>query len=520
MSTNDKHTARYTASEIRKYLAGELTARQMHDLEQAALEDPFLADAIEGMTAYPVSPEDLNDLRERLNRKVAADNRRGAIIRIRRLISIAAALILLLGIGYTFVYHRNASEKASQQVVSHLVAPAPARDATSPATDTIAKPGDVAAGITSQPDYEAMRTPKGKAVRAKAAAERYLSNVAQTPGDSAQYAFTQTRAGKRLRANFPKYPPLSTANALTVAKAPLPSFSKFDSDSVTYLASDSIVALAEDKARALYSATIPLTDSLKIIGNKSLGGKLYKSDSLGLFKTYTYQQRAATDGYFYRATPTGGAAPTSAGYLVFTGKVLDQQDHPIAGAFLALRGNYGYGTTTDDQGRFRLSLHPRDSTQQLTVSMIGYDHTSLAVNALSTLDRLGNIIRLRPSTTNLDEVVVVGYGMHRKEARLAAPSDSDEKLDSTWSSAAPVIGRLAYLQYLSIAKNKLGLDSTITGTETISFLVSRNEPLSAFKIERSLSPAHDAGILRLITDGPAWRLFRGRKTRVSVTVNF
>ena len=48
MSANDKYKI-YSAGEIRKYLDGELPAAEMHALEAAALEDPFLADALEGM---------------------------------------------------------------------------------------------------------------------------------------------------------------------------------------------------------------------------------------------------------------------------------------------------------------------------------------------------------------------------------------------------------------------------------------------------------------------------------------
>jgi hypothetical protein len=208
--------------------------------------------------------------------------------------------------------------------------------------------------------------------------------------------------------------------------------------------------------------------------------------------------------------------------LVYSGKVLDLQNRPLAGAFVALYGNYAKGTTTDDQGQFKLSLHPRDSTRQLTVSLLGYDHTSLAVNALSMENQASNVIYLKPSgNADMEEVAVVGYGKHRNATEAAAPSDSDEKLDTLWNVAAPVIGRQAYLQYLGIAKKKLGLDSTIAGTESVSFIVSRDGTLSSFKIEQSLSPAHDAGIIRLITDGPAWHLTRGKsKVRAAVTINF
>ena len=96
MSTN-KNTIHYSASDIEKYRKGELSAGEMHDLEQAALDDPFLADAIEGLIQHPVSQQDLTDLQDRLNKKVTEDTRRTSILLIRRRITLAAALILLAG---------------------------------------------------------------------------------------------------------------------------------------------------------------------------------------------------------------------------------------------------------------------------------------------------------------------------------------------------------------------------------------------------------------------------------------
>jgi hypothetical protein len=419
MSANNKHTAPYTASDIEKYRKGELTAREMHDLERAALDDPFLADAIEGMTSHPTADhqQDLYDLHERLNKRVAESKRRRKIIFIQRRIVVAAALILLLGIGYTFLNH-------------YLVIPHRA-------------PETVAAAPRS--------TPAPAGVKAAPAAHSDDSATLSSPLEG-------RTAGLALNKNF---------------------------------------------------------DTTKLVQFKSIPGIQYKADTLGLTLNRSKQRQPAMTNDFFNPTPA-----TPAYSLVFSGKVLDPQNHPLAGAFLALNGNYGYGTTTDESGYFRISLHPRDSTRQLTVSLIGYDHTSLAINALSTEDATNNIIHLKPSNANLDEVVVAGYGIHRKEREAAAPSDSDEKLDTLWTHAAPVIGRQAYLQYLSVARKNLGLDSMVSGTETVSFIVARNGSLSDFKIEQSLSPAHDAGILRLVTDGPAWHLTRGKKIRASVTVNF
>ncbi|HEV3415104.1 MAG TPA: carboxypeptidase-like regulatory domain-containing protein [Puia sp.] len=460
MSANNKHTAPYTASDIEKYRKGELTAREMHDLERAALDDPFLADAIEGMTSHPTADhqQDLYDLHERLNKRVAESKRRRKIIFIQRRIVVAAALILLLGIGYTFLNH-------------YLVIPHRA-------------PETVAAAPRS--------TPAPAGVKAAPAAPE-LKIAAPAAADSIQFTLAQTRVEKKRSA------------PVSYFSQPTPAAHSDDSATLSSPLEGRTAGLALNKN----------FDTTKLVQFKSIPGIQYKADTLGLTLNRSKQRQPAMTNDFFNPTPA-----TPAYSLVFSGKVLDPQNHPLAGAFLALNGNYGYGTTTDESGYFRISLHPRDSTRQLTVSLIGYDHTSLAINALSTEDATNNIIHLKPSNANLDEVVVAGYGIHRKEREAAAPSDSDEKLDTLWTHAAPVIGRQAYLQYLSVARKNLGLDSMVSGTETVSFIVARNGSLSDFKIEQSLSPAHDAGILRLVTDGPAWHLTRGKKIRASVTVNF
>jgi hypothetical protein len=432
MSTH-KNSVPYTASDIEKYRKGELSAREMHDLEQAALDDPFLADAIEGLIQHPTLPEDLTDLHERLETKLTRDTRRNRIISIQRRITTAAAVLLLLGIGYTSFYHHP--------------------DRPLPTT------------VAQQPRSEA-----------KSAADTVASHY--TP---------------------PVTPPATAAlrHPATAAK---------------HAADLSSEARSADKATALSENLVSPSTSNQLRGPAN--NQLSPSLSNRYLTLPSSNKALQSDTTTYRAL---GSVSLS-NPIVVSGKVLDFQNHPLAGAFLALNNNSGIGTTTDDQGQFKISLHPFDTTRQLTVSMIGYDHTSLAVNALSTGNLQNNIIRLKPSTSDLDEVVIVGYG---KSTEVIAPSeDSKEKLDTLWINATPVIGREAYLQYLNVAKKKLGIDSTIAGTETLSFIVSRDGTLSSFKIEQSLSPAHDAGIIRLVTDGPAWHLIRGKKVRASVTINF
>ena len=48
MPENNKHIKPYTAEDIQRYLNRQMTMPERHALEKAALEDPFLAEAIEG----------------------------------------------------------------------------------------------------------------------------------------------------------------------------------------------------------------------------------------------------------------------------------------------------------------------------------------------------------------------------------------------------------------------------------------------------------------------------------------
>ena len=48
MKSDKENNKLYSAAEIQRYLRGEMSAEEMHAIETAALDDPFLADAIEG----------------------------------------------------------------------------------------------------------------------------------------------------------------------------------------------------------------------------------------------------------------------------------------------------------------------------------------------------------------------------------------------------------------------------------------------------------------------------------------
>ncbi len=100
--------------DIDKYLRGEMTPAEMNALEKKALQDPFLADALEG--AQQLSPgdfaKDLNHLQHALNTRI--QKRSIGWIWFGR---IAAGLLLLAVSTYVIVLISNRSdEKASENL--------------------------------------------------------------------------------------------------------------------------------------------------------------------------------------------------------------------------------------------------------------------------------------------------------------------------------------------------------------------------------------------------------------------
>lgn len=91
--------------------------------------------------------------------------------------------------------------------------------------------------------------------------------------------------------------------------------------------------------------------------------------------------------------------------ITVKGKVVDETGEPIIGAAVTIPGTTS-GTVTDFNGEYSLSV---PANGQLSVSFIGYSTALMDVNGQTTID-----ITLVSDMTELDELVVVGYGTQRK----------------------------------------------------------------------------------------------------------
>lgn len=69
--SRENNIQQYSAADIERYQKGLLSAKEMHAMEKASLEDPFLADAMEGYAATGTSiTTDIQELQTRLNNRV------------------------------------------------------------------------------------------------------------------------------------------------------------------------------------------------------------------------------------------------------------------------------------------------------------------------------------------------------------------------------------------------------------------------------------------------------------------
>lgn len=93
----------YTAIDFARYHSGNMEAKEMHALEKAALEDPFLADALEGYMHTESAYEDVQHLKSRLAEKTK-DKKVYSIASISQNVwwRIAAIFILIGVAGYFF----------------------------------------------------------------------------------------------------------------------------------------------------------------------------------------------------------------------------------------------------------------------------------------------------------------------------------------------------------------------------------------------------------------------------------
>lgn len=100
------------------------------------------------------------------------------------------------------------------------------------------------------------------------------------------------------------------------------------------------------------------------------------------------------------------------GAQVVEGVIYDKSGQPLPGASVVVVGQSGVGTAADFDGKYTLSgFKPGDIT--LEFSFIGFDSKKIEVSIAANEKKTVNAV-LSESSSQLDEIVVVGYGVQRR----------------------------------------------------------------------------------------------------------
>lgn len=200
--------------------------------------------------------------------------------------------------------------------------------------------------------------------------------------------------------------------------------------------------------------------------------------------------------------------------LKVTGNVADENGEPLIGASVTVQGSKT-GTVTDIDGNYEI---PVSADGSLEFSYIGYQPLTVEVKNRTRID-----VELAPSVNNLDEVVVIGYGVQKKVTMTGAVSNVNGKelLKSPSASLGNAMaGKLPGVSTVQYSGRPGGDDPTILVRGVGSFNGS-NPLILVDGVERSFSQIdpNEVEDISILKDASATAVFgvRGANGVIIVT---
>lgn len=464
MSQSSENKKIYTSEDIRQYVEGKMDPAAMHAFEKALMDDPFLADAFEGLqqttTQYgeKVFPESMELLKEKLATRMSIEKTTPVIplSRFRWLkIAAAASIILIAGI-FTFKTYFS-----SNQIPESSIALNDSQQKTGP--------------VPVQPTLDSITMSPEATINPSAPGNTAIPPTL-VPDN------TRTAAGKKTTAPENKQTPVRDANAVV---------SSADPSSTTD--ARSLSQKNEDREKSIAAPAAPIRP-----------GDTANVASAARFKATEWTKDVPDNQSRTIAKNNQPAANLQNSYK---GIIIAENNSPIENAVIQVNKEQQY--VTDKKGTF--SITSKDSQILITVTSVGYATRQFNLKNNSPFNEL----QLGSTSNNLSETVVI-EGTTRKEKagyRTQYPKVMVQ-------DAEPITGWTDFEKYLDINKRNIQRLDSKKGEVVVSFLVNADGNRSSYKIEQSLTPAQDAEALRLIKEGPSWHLLKGKRARVMVMIGF
>lgn len=434
--------------DIEKYLKGELTSAERHALEKKALNDPFVADALEG--AEEINAVDFSRDVAELNKKVAGKKTVSVWMWTAR---IAAGLAFIL-VATFIVWNISQTEPAQELALKNdkkEEAPVASEDSVTSST------GKLSSSPTESP--AAGPTPKDQAPQIKQPAAPAKTEpkpqVAETkPEDKSGDIQTKNEAVAEVAA---------TREAEEKAKE------KADEIKVTE-------AIAQTQTLAKGPESYPA---------KAADDRDERTRSISKKKAVAADKEAPAPSVADGSSVAGFRATTN----IIQGQVTSAEDgSPLPGVNVVIK-NSNVGTATDAQGNYQIVVP--DANPTLVYSFIGLQSTEVKVDERKEVN-----VTMAQDATQLSEVVTVGYGVQ----------SAGESVPPTVELAHPEIGNRAYKQYLekNIRYPEQAKTTKTEGRVTVEFTIEPNGSLTNFTVIRGIGSGCDEELIRLIKEGPKW----------------
>jgi hypothetical protein len=488
MSEQKGHINLFSAKDIERYLKGELSPAEMHAIEKAALDDPFLADAIEGMEetmgAYGegIINTNLESIQQQVQNRVANKNSTRVIAFRWWYAAAAAAVVLIAGSLWLF---NSSSNKASKEVVAQSVVKNKAQ-ADSPvanATGTLNLPGEdrKANADSSKISFDQKSIAAANESRHS---KKYRKKVSAQNG---QYYYHDYKLNK------------DTSNYL--ASKDVSNGAKFKADTNAYSVRGS-GSLLEKSAANDKQELLKKLPGVEVSSSGSIVARGEKADSI---ETEMIQLKAKPN-----AVVSANQDDKARLHNVIKGRVVDQFDNPLSNANV-LSLDDRVTLTTDQYGLFRMPS--KDTLVHVIVSVSGYTTQNFTLQNNAAL----NNIQLQPADANLES-----RSIGSKEGFFESKdlSDGYKATSIVHQDAQPVNGWVNFEQYLIKNKTPPPDNPKVKGQVVVSFTVNRKSGLSDFKVEQHLAQGYDEEAIRLVKEGPQWKLLKGKKAKIMVVVHF
>ena len=449
--------------DIEKYLRGELSSTEMHALEKEALNDPFLAEALEGVE-HAGADNFLYDL-HRLNRSVhdrSHRNRKTKTIKMWGWTAGIAATVLLIAVSGFLVVSLLKDQRTRQLSMQEQTAPA---EEHNPTQDSLTVgSAEAPSALNDATDEET--TKEG------------------TP------AKTESPAPQNPRASQGKVQATESVSG-TAKKDDVPTREGLLALGQT--AEDKEIVEADKQPDAIVSAEAQEAESkaredADAVKDNAAASQKIADDTKD--QEFSKRKQSRASGADSRSTAPSTTRAVPADPLVIKGKVISAEDGDVLpGVTVSIKGTNN-GTVTDGEGNYELTV-PLDNAI-LLFSFIGFTSREFPVTEQSELN-----VELAEDISTLSEVIVTGYGGTGNTRTEPTP----------FQSAEPERGKSEFKNYLQgeVKYPEEAVKNKAEGRVTITFTVEPNGQLSDFQVLKGIGHGCDQELIRAIRQGPAWK---------------